>query len=728
MINCLTRSRSQSAARTVTKWTLLTFQITLCLASSLEIGSQSALAEVCGTPGKDGIASLNGVVNTYYPGTGTASAGSSTIGIGTIRSDVGSNTTAIVAGDLVLIIQMQDGSATNFTNTSAYGGGMGSSVGSYEYAKVTSVSGGTLTLAKALANTYTQGAQKTFQIIRVPQHLSASLGSSVTSLPWDGASGGIVAFDVYNTLDFSGQSIDVTGKGFRGGGSQDLAYWYLGSPVKIDRTVPFIFAGTYAGTNDFYPNKRLASFKGEGTAGTPYLVYDGTTLKTNGTSDGYPLGDLGRGAPGNAGGGGIVGGQLGGGRIPGHDAGGGGGGNIGTGGVGGDTWQPTAGQWPNGGLGGSGITPSFTKILMGGGGGAGITTNATHIANRTPADGIINGGPGGGIVFVRAGTITGSGSITAKGMVGTNGDQGKGTSNNDTDAGGGGGAGGSVSVLARAGSFAGLTINVSGGNGADSSYQQHGPGGGGGGGLVAYGGGAAGVPANVIAGGEAGFDEPQNGTGIIASHYGSAAGSAGVISSSFPHTGCTRSNVLIVKRITAINGVPIASVVHNYTSAITLANDSDPNWPTDYLKGAIDGGKVKPNDEIEYTIYYLNSGNVAAKNLRICDRLHKNLVFQTQFDLTNSATVSKGINLTPGNNITQYLTNASGDDNGYLSTTSTLPTNCNLGNNTIDPSNLSDNVVVVNLADNTNYLAGSISPGNPPEAHGYVRFKAKVKP
>jgi hypothetical protein len=47
------------------------------------------------------------VVNTYYPGTGTASAGSNTVGIGSIRLGGGN---AIAAGDLVLIIQMQDGS------------------------------------------------------------------------------------------------------------------------------------------------------------------------------------------------------------------------------------------------------------------------------------------------------------------------------------------------------------------------------------------------------------------------------------------------------------------------------------------------------------------------------------------------------------------------------------------------------------------------------------------
>jgi uncharacterized repeat protein (TIGR01451 family) len=352
--------------------------------------------------------------------------------------------------------------------------------------------------------------------------------------------------------------------------------------------------------------------------------------------------------------------------------------------------------------------------LKGGGGGAGITTNASQMAGRPAADGVVNGGPGGGIVLIRAGSIAGNGSIVAQGLMGTKG--------NETDAGGGGGAGGSILVSAKAGSFSGLTVNVSGGNGADSTYKEHGPGGGGGGGLVAYGGGATGAPVDTRTGGAAGFDISIGGS--IISNYGSAAGLSGSTSSGLPHSGCTRSNVLIVKRITAIGTTRYTDIIDNPASA----SDNDPNWPTGYLKGKIDGGNVKPNDEIEYTIYYLNSGNVAAKNLRVCDRLHKNLVFQTQFDLTNSATVDKGIDLTPGTNITEYLTNASGDDNGYLSTTSTLPTNCNLVSNTIDPSNLSDNVVVVNLADNTNYLPGSISPGNPPEAHGYVRFKVKVKP
>jgi uncharacterized repeat protein (TIGR01451 family) len=682
---------------------------TLCATSCIALITPQISVAQCGTIGKDGTATaISGVLNTYYPGSGTTS--NKTVTVGTMRSGGGS---AIAAGDLILVIQMQDGSTTNFTNSLSYGGGLNSSVGNYEYAKVDSVSGSTLTLTKNLTNIYVQGTQKTFQVIRIPQYVSATLGGSVTASPWDGSSGGIVAIDVYNNLDFNSKTIDVTGKGFRGGGSRDVAYWY-NSP--INRTVPTIFAGAYTGTNDFYANNKLASFKGEGTAGTPQYTYDGTTLSNTGV-EGYPQGDLGRGAPGNAGGGGVVAGVLNQTTtpytIPGHDAGGGGGGNIGAGGLGGDTWEPaTGGRWPNGGFGGSGIAASSTKILLGGGGGAGITTNSTQMVGRPAADGIVNGGPGGGIVLVRAGNILGNGFIFAQGVIGTKG--------NSTDAGGGGGAGGSVSVAARGGSFAGLNIIVSGGNGSDSTYREHGPGGGGGGGLVAYGGGATGTPVSTtVSGGAAGFDlsEPPY-------HHGSMPGFDGGIISSLVYSGCTKTKLILVKRITAINGQPILGVVQDSD------NDRDPNWPSaTYLRGAIDAGKVKPGDELEYTIYYLNTGNGSAKNVRVCDRLSKNLIFQTQFDSSNSATVDKGISWNPGNTGSQYLTNiekltiAANDDKGFFSTTTLLPTNCNFTNN-IDSS---DNVVVVDLADSSTALPGTITPGTPPNSYGHIRFKAKVK-
>ena len=180
--------------------------------------------------------------------------------------------------------------------------------------------------------------------------------------------------------------------------------------------------------------------------------------------------------------------------------------------------------------------------------------------------------------------------------------------------------------------------------------------------------------------------------------------------------------MLLVKRITAINARPITGVVNSYP------NDSDPNWPSKtYLQGAIDGGIVKPGDEVEYTIYYLNTGNNSAKNVRICDRLHKSLVFQTQFDPANIATVGKGINFTPGNSTSQYLTNGAGDDRGFLSTLGSLPDNCNLASNPTDSASLSNNVLVVDVVNGVDYLPGAISPGNPPNSFGYIRFKAKIQ-
>src|SRR2546426_6078280 len=73
----------------------------------------------CATPGRDGTASLTGVINTYYPGVGTAAAASTTITLGTATGAAA----PIAIGDLVLVIQMQD-AGIDSTNTGAYGDGV----------------------------------------------------------------------------------------------------------------------------------------------------------------------------------------------------------------------------------------------------------------------------------------------------------------------------------------------------------------------------------------------------------------------------------------------------------------------------------------------------------------------------------------------------------------------------------------------------------------------------
>ena len=122
---------------------------------------------------------------------------------------------------------------------------------------------------------------------------------------------------------------------------------------------------------------------------------------------------------------------------------------------------------------------------MGGGGGAGSINNNTAYLS--------SGGTGGGIVIIRAGTVTGTGTINA------NGNAAPGQPLNDS--GGGGGAGGSVLLLAQNAALpAGLNITATGGRGGDawptqapgtageltpgSTNARHGPGAGGGGGAI----------------------------------------------------------------------------------------------------------------------------------------------------------------------------------------------------------------------------------------------------
>ena len=51
------------------------------------------------------------------------------------------------------------------------------------------------------------------------------------------------------------------------------------------------------------------------------------------------------------------------------------------------------------------------------------------------------------------------------------------------------------------------------------------------------------------------------------------------------------------------------------------AEDNNPNWISNFLRGEIAGIKVQPNDEIEYTVYYLSAGDSEAKNVLFCDRI-----------------------------------------------------------------------------------------------------------
>ena len=111
-----------------------------------------------------------------------------------------------------------------------------------------------------------------------------------------------------NTCTLSG-TIDVSYKGFRGGGGKNLTGATAGNSN-----------GTGALTNTDYrwnspitnASNLTGGAKGEGIAGTPAYYFDyGDTLPQHGTVEGYINGSMGRGAPANGGGGATDGAPVG---------------------------------------------------------------------------------------------------------------------------------------------------------------------------------------------------------------------------------------------------------------------------------------------------------------------------------------------------------------------------------------------------------------------------------
>lgn len=504
--------------------------------------------------GKDGAAgTLSGTYNSYYAPTFDLAANATSIPIGTgTAPDTagGGSTTRIAAGDLLLIIQMQDGSFT-YSNNSTYGSGASiGNAGVYEYVQVSNVTTTTTTIVGGgsgggLINGYTEAAatsssgQKTYQIVVVPQYTTATLSSTFHAAYWDGKTGGVAALDVASTLNLNGASIYATGDGFRGGGVS-VASTSPSSVLNDD----YVDSATMNGTNPSSSPPAMG-FKGEGIFGTPGYTF-GYTSFTNPASpssptinkatsgNGYPGGDMAMGPPGNAGGGGTDADPV----ANDQNTGGGGGSNGGAGGNGGYPWTPNEPDYPQnspganaaanyaaadathnpdtGGRGASAVATG-TRALMGGGGGAGSNNNGS---NNNPSNAYgSSGGVGGGIVMLRIADTSGSpATIYANGTTGLA---------PDNDGGGGGGAGGTV-IITSPSAFTGITVQAKGAQGTTAYYTTsdtslttaHGPGGGGGGGAVYS---SSPVSADV-SGGANGVT--VYGQGIA---YGATAGSAGVV-------------------------------------------------------------------------------------------------------------------------------------------------------------------------------------------------------
>jgi uncharacterized repeat protein (TIGR01451 family) len=497
--------------------------------------------------------SANTILNTYYPGLGGAASGSSSISLG----EATGATVPISSGDLLLVIQIQRANI-NSSNTDSYGSGTSGlpasghtnnhAAGTYEFAfaaNAVPLTGGTLNLQSPLANAYTDqnpgtNGQRRYQVVRVPrsQALTITAGASITASAWNGSSGGVVALDVEGVLNMSSTGIiNVTGRGFRGGAYRRLTGQAGGSNADFRNL----------STNNYHGSK------GEGISGTPRYVFFNGALLDNGV-EGYPDGSTARGAPGNAGGGATDGAPA----SNSQNSGGGGGGNGGEGGRGGNSWNTNLAV---GGFGGA--VPTFlgaTRLVLGGGGGAASANDFNSIA--------FSGQAGGGIVIIRAGSISNAGQIVANGLSAP-----RGASAVQNDGGSGAGAGGTVYLnIANPTTLSSLVVRAEGGNGGDAwpttslgtfPGNAHGPGGGGGGGVI-YANGTLALTSSV-AGGLNGITTTSN----IA--YNSTSGGAGIINLLAPtltytNDPCSFTDLAVTKTVNNITPFIGQTVVFTITA------------------------------------------------------------------------------------------------------------------------------------------------------------------
>jgi len=479
--------------------------------------------------GKDGarIVSTTEVVNAFTTLSSDAAIGATSITVAS--SSLNSNfSNPLAQGDLIMIYQVQGASVEDtvnsiMANSSKFFYTWGritnyNNAGNYEFLQVSSIPNATtINFDCALTKNYT--AADRVIIVRVPRYSSLTINSGgvLTTLPWNGSIGGVLAVEVLGqTTINTGGIVDVSGLGFRGGTAYTTSVNTVNGGLRYaDSNVPALEGAE----------------KGEGIAGDQSIY---ATFNIGGA--GYC-----RGAAANAGGGGN-----------GHNSGGGGGANAGDifnwnkgvgtpdrstanyntawnidtglatittssgGGRGGYsilknnmnelTVPPNDPQWggdfrrDNGGLGGRPLDYSTGKIFLGGAGGAGEGDNGQAS----------DGGNGGGLIFfLTYGNITGSGKIRANGRNGVDINPGSAPIGQlrGIDAAGGAGAGGTI-ILKTTGTVS-LTDSIvaNGGRGGNQVLvaglfatidEGEGPGGGGGGGYIAI---SAGTPPLRIANG-----------------------------------------------------------------------------------------------------------------------------------------------------------------------------------------------------------------------------------
>jgi uncharacterized repeat protein (TIGR01451 family) len=188
--------------------------------------------------------------------------------------------------------------------------------------------------------------------------------------------------------------------------------------------------------------------------------------------------------------------------------------------------------------------------------------------------------------------------------------------------------------------------------------------------------------------------------------------------------------IRLVKRITKVAANTLTNYIDfNLATDTTSPDDNAPGWPnltatatqspvlgttsnfSSLLKGAIDNASLptgvklpKPNEDMEYTIYFLSDGGVDAQSVSLCD-----------FIPLNNTYIAGSLEFSQGGSAPVAVTGAAGGFSASGLSTTTGPCKNGIDNG--------KGGVVVNL----NTVLRATASGTPALSYGFIRFRTTVK-
>jgi trimeric autotransporter adhesin len=219
--------------------------------------------------------------------------------------------------------------------------------------------------------------------------------------------------------------------------------------------------------------------------------------------------------------------------------------------------------------------------------------------------------------------------------------------------------------------------------------------------------------------------------------------------SEFSSVALNNPNVLLVKRITNINGSTstlngqnLASYYDepgnpyddNVLSVPAISPPDTDQWPNPatFLIGGTDGGNVRPSDMVEYTIYFLSNGDGVANNVSICDLIPDKQTFVPSIAMWSGilpimTPAAGGVGGDRGivaqvNDQTKSYTNLDdGDTARYYPPGTILPKACRPSPTAPIPTNI-NGAVVVDLGTVVNPINATLTD----KPYGFMRFRTRV--